>query len=87
MRTVRWLDAAELILSDERGWVRVESVAQQIVSRGLVDSQTAVPTIMLVSSLLLDVRKREEAAVAPRFHLRPVGEVRLPANEPEQESA
>lgn len=64
---MRWLDAAEKVLRDVDTQFHYVDLAEQILKRDLVDTQSQTPAITLHASLSLDIKSRTERGLPPRF--------------------
>jgi restriction endonuclease Mrr len=64
---MKWLDATEQVLRDFGTPVHYEELAIEILRRHLVETRSQTPAITLHASVSLDVRRRQEKGLPPRF--------------------
>ena len=77
MPRVEWLAAAEQVLREANTPMPYRDITDAIVHRTLVPTQSKTPWITLHASVSLDVRRRQERGLPPRFVIRPGGLVTL----------
>jgi restriction endonuclease Mrr len=64
---MRWLDAAEQVLRETETPVNYNDLSATIIRRQLVETESQTPAITLHASLGLDIRRRINRGLPPRF--------------------
>lgn len=70
---MKWLDAAERVLTDEGTAMHYEEIANRILSQNLVTTKTQTPGITLHASISQDIRRRQSSGLELRFAREEVG--------------
>ncbi|HYZ77168.1 MAG TPA: restriction endonuclease [Gaiellaceae bacterium] len=66
---MRWLDAAEQVLRQAETPLNYNDLTGTILKRNLVETQSKTPAITLHASISIDIKRREERGLPPRFTL------------------
>lgn len=66
---MKWLDAAEQILHEAGTPLGYRDLTDQILRRNLVETESQTPAITLHASVNIDIRRRQERGLPPRFTL------------------
>jgi restriction endonuclease Mrr len=75
--SVRWLDAAERVLEDNGTELHYVDLAESILHRSLVATESQTPAITLHAVISLDTKRRSERGLPPRFVIHRGGMVTL----------
>lgn len=74
---MRWLDAAEQVLRNTGTPVHYVELANAILQRNLVITQSQTPAITLHASINLDIKARQARGLLPRFLILRGGDITL----------
>ncbi|MDQ5822071.1 MAG: restriction endonuclease [Actinomycetota bacterium] len=64
---MRWLDAAEQVLRQAETPLNYNELTRTILNRNLVDTESKTPAITLHASIGIDIRRRAQRSLPPRF--------------------